>query len=121
MVSLFASDRHIARANALRPLLARLEAATGEDRVLGADILNALGAPMLIGDATGSMDSAFNLAAWLRCARGDLLHRAAIQIKVRVARGGWKQADQVCSADVARTMTLIVLRVELAKLERSPV
>ena len=121
MVRLHASDRQITKANALRPLLARLERTTGEDRVLGADILNVLGAPMMIGDATGSMDSAFNLAAWLRCARGDLLHRAAIQIRERCARGGWKQADQVCGADVARTMTLIVLRVELAKLERSPI
>jgi hypothetical protein len=114
------TDAQRAQAVALRRLLIRLENGEGEDRALGADILNALDAPTLIGDPTGCMDCAFNLAEWLCQPRSDVLNRATVRLRDRVVIDGWKSAETISAADVARAMTMIILRVHLATLERAP-
>jgi hypothetical protein len=116
---LFTSDDQRARAIEVRRLLLRLENGEGEDRNLGADILNAIDAPTLIGDVTGCMDCAYHLARHLGQSTLNLHVRVGFKMRERVDCG-WKSAAEVTGADVARAMTAIVLKVHLAQLERAP-
>jgi hypothetical protein len=116
---LFTSDEQRARAIEVRRLLLRLENGEGEDRGLGADVLDALAAPAEIGDVTGCMDCAYHLARHLGQSTLNLHVRVGFKMRERVD-GGWKSAAAVTGADVARATTAIVLKVYLVKLERAP-
>jgi len=104
----------------VRRLLIRLENGDGADRALGQDILLAVDAPLTIGDPTGELDSAYHLASYLKQPTLTLHVRCGHVVRSRIDRGGWKSADQVTNADIARATTAIVLRVHLANLERAP-
>ena len=116
---LFTSEAARAQAIEVRRVLLRLQNGDGEDRGLGADVLNAVEAPTTIGDVTGCVDCAYDLARFLKQSTLNLHVRCGLKIRDRINEG-WKLADQVTNADMARTMTIIVLRVHLANLERAP-
>lgn len=117
---LFTPDDQRARAVEVRRLMLRLENGEGEDRNLGADILDAILAPPTIGDVTGCVDCAYHLAKHLGQSTLNLHLRVGIEMRERV-ECGQKSAGEISVADVARAMTAIVLKVYLAKLERAPV
>lgn len=116
---LFTTDAARAQAIDLRRLLLRLENSDAADSSLGDEILTALNAPAGIGDPTDCMDCAADLADWLRQPRLDVIAQATNALRERVRRG-WKCAAEISAADAARAMTVILLRVQLAKLERAP-
>lgn len=119
MSDLFATDKQRARAAELRRLLLRLDNGDGADRDLGDAIMNAVAAPMTILDPTASMEDALALARFLGHSQAEILSCATVGLKRRVL-GGWKSAEVIVQADVARAMLAIILRVELANLERAP-
>ena len=121
VTALFTTDGKREQAGALRLLLTRIENGAGEDRVLASDVLDALDAPVLIGDVTGFVDSALHLAEFLKQDRLDALSGALRCIFERIRRGGWKTSGDVSHADAARAITGLVLRVHIAKLEGAPV
>lgn len=115
---LFTPDKQRAKAADVRRLLLRLEN-SGDDRGLGDEILNAIDAPHTIGDPLGNMDCAANLCAFLKHSHMDIIGSATTALRQR-CREGWKLSTEITSADVARQMTITVLRVHLANLERAP-
>ena len=119
MTGLFATDVQRACAADLRRLLKRLEGGEGEDRALGADIVNALDAPPMIGDPTGCIDCALHLADALKQDGVDVLASAVVDLRQRVL-SGWKRGGEITTADAARAISAIVLRVYIAKLEKAP-
>lgn len=103
----------------LKLLLARVDAGDKNPK-LGADILEAAGAPMLIGDPTAFFSSAINLAEHLGQRCHDLLKACTEETKRRV-RAGELAHSEITEADVARIACWIALKVHIAKLERAPV
>lgn len=119
MADFFTTDKQRAKAAELRRLLIRLENGEGEDGTLGDAILNALAAPLTILDPTGCMDDVLHLADFIGQPRSDLLARATAMLRDKV-RDGWKPAGVITQADVSRAMLTIMIRVQLATLERAP-
>lgn len=120
MADLFATHQQRARAAELRRLLIRLENGDGEDVDLGDAILNAIAAPFTILNPTGCLNDALHLADYLKMSRVELLARATIVLRNRVL-DGWKSAGVITQADVSRAMLAIMVRIQLATLERAPV
>lgn len=120
MTAVFTTDDQRAQAIELRRLLIRLQNGDGEDRALGADIVNAAGAPATLGDPTGCLDCALYLADHFKMNQVDTLARAVINLRERV-REGWKKAGEISNSDAARAITVIVVRTQIAKLEGQPV
>jgi hypothetical protein len=109
------TDAERERAAELRKLLARVEAGRGEDRPLGADILNALDAPTLIGDPTACLDCTLNLA---QAIGQDMLEVLGAAMRYAVAMA--KEGKTITVEDVARIACSIALRVHVAKIEGAP-
>ncbi|GAA3849494.1 hypothetical protein AFIC_001023 [[Pseudomonas] carboxydohydrogena] len=113
------TDAQRTKAAAVRRLLIRLENGDGEDRTLGADILDALDVPAQTLCPVSFMDGAAALAGFLGFQRMDICNAAAKALRERVL-GGWKDGKSITAADLARAMTIILLKLQLAKLERAP-
>lgn len=120
MTAIFRTDAERAQAIELRRLLMRLQNGDGEDRPLGADIVTTIGAPAELGDPTGCLDCALHLAAYLRFNRIETLAWAVHTLRDKV-RDGWKTAEAITHADAARTITAIVVKGQIARLEGTPV
>lgn len=120
MTTIYRTDAEREQAIELRRLLIRLQNGEGEDRPLGADIVNAIGAPAELGDPTGCLDCALHLADYLKFSRIETLAWAVHTLRDKV-RQGWKPADGISHADAARTITCIVVKCQIARLEGSPV
>lgn len=120
MTALFRTDDDRKLAIELRRLMMRLQAGEGEDRELGADILEAFVLPHTIGDPTGCLDCAFYLADFLKMGRIEALAWATHGLKERV-RDGWKSANEITNADAARAMTAVLLKARIAQLEGAPI
>lgn len=106
---MFTTDMQRDHAAAVKLLLGRIETGRGEDRILGADIVDALDAPRSIGNPTCEFDAAFRLATWLR------------QDPVAVTASVFREKKPVCTRDqLARLLCATILRVHLANLERAP-
>lgn len=120
MTAIFSKDGDRAQAIELRRLLIRLQNGDGEDRPLGADIMAAIGAPAEMGDPTGCIDCALYLADFLKFERLEALAWATTNLRDRV-RGGWKSVNAIAPADAARAITAIVLKGQIARLERAPI
>lgn len=116
---LFTPEASRLQAIEVRRVLLRLTNGDGEDRQLGADVLEAVEAPPTIGDVTGCFDCAWALAEELKQSTLNLHVRTGFEVRKRIDEG-WKSADKVTNADIARAMTVIVLRTHLANLERAP-
>lgn len=120
MSAIFGKDSDRAQAAELRRLLIRLQNGDGEDRPLGADIVTMVGAPAEIGDPTGCLDCALYLAEFLKFERLEAIAWATNRLKDRV-RGGWKAAGEITNEDAARAVTCVVLKGQIARLERAPI
>lgn len=108
-MKLHSTDTQIAQAVTLKLLHARLETGHGEDRGLGADILDAVDAPRTIGNPCSGVDAGLALAGWLG------------QQPAEVAASVFGRKTAACSADqLARMLCAAVLRVHIANLERPP-
>ena len=116
---LFTPEAARLQAIEVRRVLLRLQNGDGEDRDLGADVLNAVEAPPTIGDVTGCLDCAYHLAKHLKQSTLNLHVRCGVDIRKRIDEG-WKTVDAVTNADIARATTITILRVHLANLERAP-
>lgn len=113
------TDAQRAAAADVRRLLVRLQNGEGEDRALGADILNALDAPSLTLCPVSFMDGAAQLTGLLGYPRTEICNAAAKVLRERVLTG-WKDGRDITAADLARAMTTVLLKLHLAKLERAP-
>lgn len=108
-MTLFATDAQRDLAAAIKVLLARIEIGHGEDRALGADIIDVVDAPRSIGNPTWEFDAAFTLATWLQ------------QDPVAVVSSVFREKQSRCTRDqLARMLCATILRVHLANLERAP-
>lgn len=117
---LHSNDNEREQARQLRSLLVLLDGdIAGDDHALGADILNALDAPIGIGDPVMCMDCALHLADWMKQPQLDVLNAATAWLRDKV-RTGWKKPEAISGADAARAITTVLLRVQLANLERAP-
>jgi hypothetical protein len=120
MNRLHSNDNEREQARQLRSLLLLIDGDTsGADHALGADILNALDAPIGIGDPVTCMDCAIHLANWMKQPQFEVLQSATAWLRERV-RGGWKCSNDIDGPDVARAITAVLLKVKLANLERAP-
>ena len=119
MTRLHSNDNEREQARQLRCLLVRLEDGWETDQTVGIDILYALDAPSAIGDPILNMDCAVHLAKWMRQPVDSVLNAATAALRNKV-RGGWKNSGSISNADVARSITGVLVRVCLAKLEGAP-
>lgn len=117
--AVFATDRDRTRAAALRRLLMRVENGRGEDRGLSADILEEIGAATLVGDPVSFIQSALYCARVLRQSPFDALRVAVDRLRMLVRQGG-VSPEEITESDVARAVCAVVLRTEIANLERAP-
>lgn len=115
----YSNDNEREQARTLRSLLVLLEGCAGDNSALGPDILNALDAPIGIGDPVTCMDCALHLADWMKQPQLDVLNSATAWLREKV-RAGWKKPEAIGGADAARAITTVLLRVQLANLERAP-
>lgn len=113
------TDAQRAKAAQIKRLLIRVQNGDGEDRSLGADILDALEVPTQTLCPVSFMDGAAELAGFLKYERMEICKAATTLLRDRVT-GGWKEGREISSADLARAMTTILLKLQLAKLERAP-
>lgn len=120
MTAIFRTDEARSSAAELRRLLIRLLNGEGEDRDLGADVREALGVPSEAGDPTGCMDCAYALVKAMRIDWLETFERVKMNLRDR-ARTGWNPPDGVTNADVARAITIVVVKCEIARLEGTPV
>lgn len=118
-MSVFTTDEQRAIAKALRLLLQQIEGQRGEDAALGADILDAVGAPTTIGCPIGTTDGALNLAGWLKQDRLDALI-AGMRVVIDAIKRGDKCNMLIQAHDIARAITAVAIRVHIAKLEGAP-
>lgn len=116
---IFTSDIQRAHAADVRRLLIRVENGVGEDRALGADILEITGAPAMIGDPIGCIDCALYLVEFLEQDRLIAIERVSKNLAGRV-RAGWKTTDAISISDVARAICALALKVYLGRMERAP-
>lgn len=116
MAAIFTTDTDKARVEAAQALLARVTSDGGADISLGSEIVDALGAPAIIGDPTSSVDAALWLADWIGQDRAAVMQAASEDRKRRVATG----ADLGCDSDPARIVCAMVLRLHIADLDRRP-
>lgn len=107
-MTMFATDQQRRLAIQVNSLIARLEAAHGEDRGLGADIVETIGAPTTIGDPTSSIDCVLHLAEHLKQSSTRLLWKVQ-QIK-----------PEPQPSHLARIMCARVLIIHLATLMKAP-
>lgn len=120
MTRVFKTDAERERAEHFRALLARLSAGDGEDRTLGADIVEACGvAPAEFGDPTACIDCAIALTDILSFQRIEILTAAIHGLRQR-CREGWKPLQNITAADTARAITTLIVRGEIARLEGMP-
>lgn len=117
--AIFASDMQRAHAAEIRRLLIRVENGDGDDRALGADILETTGAPMTIGSPIGCLDCVYDFVQFLEQDSFALLDRAKRILADRV-RAGWKSEAQITTSDIARVMCALALKVYLGRMERAP-
>ncbi len=108
-MTLHTTDAQRDEAAAIKLLLVRLDAGQGEDRALGADVVDAVDAPRTIGDPTAQIDASFALARWL--------DQNPVVITASVLRD---KRPQCTDRQLARMLCTTILRVHLANLERAP-
>lgn len=108
-MSLFTTDAKREQAAAIALLLARIDGGQGEDRILGADIVDTVDAPRSLGNPVGQVDAALALATWLK------------QDPIAVVTSVLREKSAECSHNrLARKLCATILRVHLANLERAP-
>lgn len=119
MNRLHSNDNEREQARKLRGLLVLLDDYASADPTLGWVLLDALNAPIGIGDPIEHIDSAIHFAKWMKQPVDSVLSAATVSLRDKV-RNGWKSSGALTGADAARAITAVLVRVCLAKLEGAP-